>query len=163
MIHQTRFLFKLFITYFTRQQCIDQTQPFNPDFFSKCSSHTLQDNNVVTKHNPANQIFQNWGHACSRDDKSKIGNTRVREQACYEQVLQALKKAGSSLKFYTDENGQIYFRTKDNGPKHKITYFTESRHGNPITLLNKDEIVAKIEKCQWTCLIVTFATRITSK
>ena len=49
--------------------------------------------------------------------------------------------------FYT-ENGQIYFRTKENGPKHKITYFTESRHSNPITLLNKDEIVAKIEKCQ---------------
>ena len=28
VIHQTRFLFKLFITYFTRHQCIDQTQPF---------------------------------------------------------------------------------------------------------------------------------------
>ena len=119
MIHQTRFLFKLFITYFTRQQCIDQTQPFNPDFFSNCSSHktylskhhkniaftnmnlyitflfqlftatftglaikwtnsiwfikpgffsncsshTSQDNNVLTKHNPSTQIsFQNVHH-----------------------------------------------------------------------------------------------------
>ena len=72
--------------------------------------------------------------------------TRRRNSLLYE--VRQLKKLGSILKFYTDENGQIYFKTKDNGPKHKITYFTETRYGNPITLLNKDEIVAKIAKCQ---------------
>ena len=72
--------------------------------------------------------------------------TRRRNSLLYE--VRQLKKAGDILKFYTDENGQIYFRTKDSGPKHKITYFTETRFGNPITLLNKDEIVAKIAKCQ---------------
>ena len=34
-----------------------------PDFFSNCSSHTSQDNNVLTKHNPSTPIsFQNVNH-----------------------------------------------------------------------------------------------------
>ena len=64
---QPRFLFKMFITYFTRQQCSDQTQPCKSDFFSKCSSHSSQNNNVLTRHNPSNlKSFQNVHHILMR-------------------------------------------------------------------------------------------------
>ena len=123
----------------------------------------LQDLQALHRLPNGNVILRLWNRApgsawCKLVDGIKSGKnmgmnfftnfhlTKRRNSLLYE--VRQLKKAGSILKFYTDENGQIYFRTKENGPKHKITYFTESRNSNPITLLNKDEIVAKIEKCQ---------------
>ena len=148
MIHQTRFLFKLFITYFTRQQCSDQTQPFNPDFFSKCSSHTLQDNNVVTKHNPANQIsFQNWGHACSRDDKSKIGNKRVREQACYEQVLQALHRTTMQCIDQTQPFNPDFFSNCSSHTSQDNNVLTRHNPSNLISFQTVHHILIRLKQC----------------
>ena len=59
------FLFQLFTATFTGL-AIKWTNSIwfiKPDFFSNCSSHTSQDNNVLTKHNPSTPIsFQNVNH-----------------------------------------------------------------------------------------------------
>ena len=59
------FLFQLFTATFTGL-AIKWTNSIwfiKPGFFSNCSSHTSQDNNVLTKHNPSTPIsFQNVNH-----------------------------------------------------------------------------------------------------
>ena len=59
------FLFQLFTATFTGL-AIKWTNSIwfiKPGFFSNCSSHTSQDNNVLTKHNPSTQIsFQTVHH-----------------------------------------------------------------------------------------------------
>ena len=49
-----------------------------------------------------------------------------------------MKKSKTISKFYTDENGQISFRIKeDDREKHKVTYFTTNKNDFVIRLIKR--------------------------